>query len=88
MVLHELVRFGSKRFHEEVRQLMKMVLASVTLILRRSEPILYGNRYAKDIFTRGPDFHRDRRRADYQFGRVSILFSPLLFSPIAFWSPV
>jgi len=54
MVLHELVRFGSKRFHEEVRQLMKMVLASVTLILRRSEPMFYGNRYAKDVFMSQP----------------------------------
>jgi len=83
MVLHELVRFGSKRFHEEVRQLMKMVLASVTLILRRSEPMFYGNRYAKDVFISSLESHLKQPRSG-----LSVRPFLVLFSPIAFLSPV
>ncbi len=75
-------------FHEEVDDWRNWASPQSLSFSGAPRASYSGNRYAKDIFTRGPDFHRDRRRADYQFGRVSILFSPLLFSPIAFWSPV
>ena len=84
MVLHELVRFGSKRFHEVRRFGKKMGLASITLILRRPpEPISKAIATRKDELSSGLEFDLKQPLSGLS---VRACLSPVF--PIAFWSPV